>query len=421
MLQPDRRPLRPFLSIALAMGLSPMTATGQETPAPETEEVQPVEHPGDVVVPEWKLRLLDVAYDAASAFPLHPHSKNRAKAQEVAVRAALELRQPTRALRYTEGIENWRRGAGLAAYAYYCAEQGVDGPVAALLAQADEISRSSELTNDQEWRRERIQATIARTHLLMGDTDKAAAVTASMASAEAGVVENQRARTVDVRALEPHLARLEEIGAAGDFEQTKHALRTSAAFYARVYEDEEKREKIEDKVRSVWKRLPAEIRIEILTDLSATAARHGDTEHAVALVDEGETVFAAVRWTLEHGLEVRSALAAARHRAGDPKGAREKADEAFLDYQKGKDGIYDMFRADALLPLAEAYTEMEADETAKGLYRMALEEAVKNPNSRPRVEDLTAILCSMALHDVEPTTGIWKQIEKAREGLGDPW
>ena len=47
-------------------------------------------------------------------------------------------------------------------------------------------------------------------------------------------------------------------------------------------------------------------------ELSAALGFDGDDDRCGVVDNEGEEIFARVQWNLEHGLEVRSALAAAR-------------------------------------------------------------------------------------------------------------
>src|SRR6185369_9567197 len=56
----------------------------------------------DKPLEDYRKELLDVAFRAASAFPAHPHLKNRCRNQEAVVDASFQLDQPRRALGYVE-------------------------------------------------------------------------------------------------------------------------------------------------------------------------------------------------------------------------------------------------------------------------------------------------------------------------------
>ena len=70
--------------------------------------------------------LLELAIRTSAAIPVYPHIKDRSKAQALAAEACFELNQPHLALECINKIENWRRGAGYADYAFYCANNGAN-------------------------------------------------------------------------------------------------------------------------------------------------------------------------------------------------------------------------------------------------------------------------------------------------------
>ena len=97
---------------------------------------------------------------------------------------------------------------------------------------------------------------------------------------------------------------------------------------------------------------------------------------------------------------------------------RADADAALATYQQEREKIIDVFRTEALVPLAEAYATMDAKQTALAVYELAASEAIVNPNSRPRVEDLGAICRSMALRDVAPSEALWSLLREVSATLG---
>jgi hypothetical protein len=78
-------------------------------------------------------------------------------------------------------------------------------------------------------------------------------------------------------------------------------------------------------------------------------------------------------------------------------------------------------KAEAIVPLAESYQMMGNRDKALEVYKLAVTSAVENPNSRPRAEDLTDILCSMALNSVELDEELDMEINRHIAGLGSPW
>jgi hypothetical protein len=55
------------------------------------------------------------------------------------------------------------------------------------------------------------------------------------------------------------------------------------------------------------------------------------------------------------------------------------------------------------------------------VYARAVEEAVLNPNSRPRADDLVATCCSMAVCGFQPDEKLWARMVEIGAKLGEPW
>jgi hypothetical protein len=80
-----------------------------------------------------------------------------------------------------------------------------------------------------------------------------------------------------------------------------------------------------------------------------------------------------------------------------------------------------IYKADTLIPLAEAYQMIAGATDSMAVYKRAVEAAVENPNSRPRAEDLSAICLSMAKRLVEPDAALWARVRELKGALGEPW
>ena len=78
-------------------------------------------------------------------------------------------------------------------------------------------------------------------------------------------------------------------------------------------------------------------------------------------------------------------------------------------------------RVTALLPVAETYLEISDPGKALRLYKHIADEAVVNPNSRPRAMDLAAICRSLAVHGCAPDAELWNRLRQIRKDLNDPW
>ncbi len=391
-----------------------------EAPPSDSPPADPPEGGGDLVdepLAAFRKELLDLAFETAAAIPLNPHIKDRAKQQQAVVDVCLRLDQPARALEYLKRIPNWRRGACYADLAFYCARNGAPESVQGFLDEAAEIAEDP----DQDWRRDRVRIKIARTHAWLGQHNQAAEFEAGAVDSEAGKVASVRAMRADEETFEKQIKELEAADASGTFDALNHSLEACAQLFNRFYDDPQRRALAEKKLRAGCSKLPVLFRLRLLMRLADFALDHEDPAEALALVNEGQALVDGHRWRLEHRIPLMGQLAALRFRAGERRRARADADAALALFEDQGAKIVTIYRAEALLPLAEAYHAMGEEASALKVYGMAVEEGVVNPNSRPRAEDLSGVCRSMALHGVEPDADLWARMREIHERLGSPW
>ena len=370
---------------------------------------------------EFQAELLDVAFTAASKMPTMPHIKNRCRAQEEVVDACLQLDQPRIALGYAEKIDNWRKGVAYGDVATWYAQHDRSVDVQPWLDLARKISERSDDEDAQDWQRDRIRASIARTLILLGEGARANEFAEGLADSEAGRVQSARAQVIDEAAFDQQLADVDAIVKAEGFDQVRSALEACAQLYDRFYADADRRERAEEKIKASWAKLPPDVRVQLLATLSESALDHDDRAKAAALAGEARAIIEASRWTPDLRIRTLARVAALLHRAGDVAQARKEADAAQATYDAERETIVNIDRADTLRPLAEARQAMGDTAGALAVYKRAIEEGVENVNSRPRADDLVATCCSMATHGVEPDKALRARILKIRDGLGDPW
>lgn len=380
-----------------------------KTPAPSG----PV---ADAPLAAFRLELLEIAFDAASKFPLEPHIKNRGRAQEEVVTACFKLDQPLRAVSYVEKIVDWRRGSGYADFAFYCAQHGDTSQVQRYFDLAAKVS-----LGEEDWRRDQIRSKIAMTHAWLGQNDLAAQFESGLVESESGRVAGARAMIVIDDQYDGQVSALDQLIASGNFDLIKGALEAFTQLYNRFYDNQARRASIEHKIKSSWSKMPYLIRVDLLLAMADFAVKHDDNAKALELIDEAQGVQAGFQWDAEVRVPLNARLAELRARAGDLENARVQANLALTMFGTEREGIVDIYRGRALRPLAEAYLALGDTTNALIVYRMAVEEGVENPNSRPRANDLTATCCSMAVCGVEPDAELWARIRQIREGLGDPW
>ena len=380
---------------------------------------------------EYRAQLLDLAFEASSAFPRNPHIKNRSRAQELVVTACLELDQPERARQYIPRIDNWRRGKAYADLAYHQAQLGrmadvqQDLDIAQRIADGGGIEAhepaSDSVEAPQEWRRDRIRTSIARTYLLLGQDDKAAAVADGAVESEVGRMHSERARQTEPTDFDAELVTLDNLVGTGSFEHLNAALQAYAQLFARFYDDAERRATVENKIDIAWAKLPIQVRFDVLMELTQHAFAHADAPKTLELIGKAQVLLDGTQWSVESHVPLAARLAGLRFRAGDRERARTDADAALSAYESGRASVVDIYRAGVLRPLAEAYVTMGDTAKARRVYALAVEEGVVNPNSRPRAEDISATATSMAVHDFEPDAELLARMQAVRAGLGDPW
>lgn len=371
----------------------------------------------DKPIAAYQNELLDLAFATASAIPIEPHIKDRSRAQAIGVAASLKLDQPLRALRLIEKIDTrWRRGAGYAELAFYCAMHGDTAEAQRYLDFAMQISESAE-----DWRRDQIRIKIADTYTLLGQTGQASQSVMGLADAESGVVAGVMAMAAHEDYFEEQLNNLDALLVSGNFDIVKNALKACASLFNRFYDDVGRRLLTEEKMKVSWGALPFFLRVELLTEMAGYALDHKDQAKALDLINEAQNFMAGAQWPPEHRISLMSKLVTLRFNAGDRQKAEADADAMLALFDAQRDKIVNIDRAGALRPLAEAYQSMGNTTTALTVYKRAVEEGVENPNSRPCAEDLSATCLSMALNKAEPDAELCTRIRKINEGLGEPW
>jgi tetratricopeptide (TPR) repeat protein len=373
--------------------------------------------PQDKPLAAFQTNLLQTAFDFATAIPVVPHIKDRSRSQESVVTVCFQLNQPQRALGYIEKIGDWRKGAGYADYAFYCAEHAFTNEVQHHLDLAEQISTLT----DQDWRRDRIKIKISRTHSLLGQTELADRFSTGVDSSESGKVAQVAARLSDSDDFDSQIKDIDALIASGNFDLVKNALYVCAELFDRFYDNSERRAQAEEKIKSAWTPLPLFVRIELLMELSRFALQHTDPPKAQELVNDAKTILDGATWPAEYQIQLRARLAALRFRCGGADVARAELQTALTLFNEKQSEIINIDKAETLIPVAEAFLVMGDSAQAQAVYKQAVEAAVENPNSRPRAEDLSAICLSMTLNKIEPDEALWKRIKEIQANLGDPW
>jgi hypothetical protein len=393
--------LSPLLAVFSVAYWQPTGGAGaQATP---NEEARAAGSAREVAEPSESAReLLELALDAASAFPLDPHIKNRSRAQAEVVTAWLALGQPQRAAAAAAVVLNWRRGMGLADVAWHHAQRGETGEAVRYIDVVREMLEAPIGPDEQEWRRERVRARVdqAEALLLVGEASSARPSAAAVAA---------------------EMARLRELAPNAPFETLQVALDGAVRTFAAIYDDPELRNQVAAAIAAAVVKMPNNLVIDLDLAMAGHALDHGDTASARQRLSDIRSRVDRFRWLPEALVPVCARIAELRHRAGEEAAAIRDLEDALAAYRAGRDRIVDIWRAGALRPVAEAYQAIGDPASAVMVWKFAVAEGSTNPNSRPRCDDLVATCCSIAVAGGVPDAELMARLREVRAGLKAPW
>ena len=358
----------------------------------------------DEPVESYRIELLDLSYEAASSYPIVPHIKNRSRAQQKSVIAALGLQQPARAIRYTEGINNWRKGVGYAAVGTYSAKRGWITDAERLLGLAERISSARGL---DIWRATEIRNEVIAAYTALGRESEAQRVQEQIEELDRLQAEGMRALRSNSLTFEQKLETMEGAAGASSFEVLLFAAEAFGVLLDQYYENPDRRTAIESKVRKILTTIPLYFRIVTWTKLADTSIAHNDSEQGLKYANEAEYILNSASWDPVKELPLRANLARIRFLCGDTEGADSLLAVTRQQYEKQREGIRNYERADVLRPIAEALVVMGDRPAALEAYRQAINAGAENPNIRPRTDDLTETCISMAVNGIEPDQALW--------------
>jgi len=393
-------------------GTSPLNAqaiagVGLGPEAPHLLKDQPVE--------AYRLELLDLAWQAATSYPINPHIKNRGRAEEQVANGALQINQPHLAWGYAKKVVNWRKGACYAEIAHYLIEQGEPEHVEYFLRQAVLHSKDPK----QGWRHARVKARVAAARLLIGNDEGAEGLVEDQDFAGQGQQISAKAYGATDDEFQELIVSLDKMVKLEGYDEIWAAMLAYSELYRHHYENAERRALLVEKTRVAWKDMPGIRRFEVVLKFADAALQHEDIESAKKLIAEADEIRQSFRWTIDYDLRLRSEVAGYRTTVGQDDAARELLEGSVKLADEKLDSLQNFYRADALRPVAEAYAKLGDKERALELYARLVELGALNPNIRPRVSDITATCVSMSLHDIKPDADLLSRIRGIVDGLAE--
>jgi tetratricopeptide (TPR) repeat protein len=204
-------------------------------------------------------------------------------------------------------------------------------------------------------------------------------------------------------------------------DQLENLLPAQTKLYSGLYSNETSREQIADDILLAIKRLPVAVRLASLEELALAAFQNADKKESERWTRASSELISKAGGTAEHRIPSLARLAAVKFQTGQHKEATANLANAIALFDLERHTIIEIDRAEVLIAVAEALTTMGEADRANAIYERALTEAGINPNSRPRAEDLVAILCSMAVHSPHMSSDLREKAQALFASLGHPW
>ncbi len=359
----------------------------------------------------YKSRLLSEASEIAGKIPVEPHVKDRSRVQAMVAESALELNLPEQSGQIAGEIVNWRRNFCYGDLAAFYAGRGDKIMARIMLEKAQQPTGES-----QQWRDEEVRTRIIRAKLLLGDKSDLSDLSEEYRVLLAGL-ENGG----NINSWENCKDWLEKAIATGEFGIIKNSLMTYITFLDNEYGNEPVREEIKAAIYKRWDSMPIIVRNDMLEAMATAAIKAEDHIGADECIKRFQEHIEKYPWNTEEAITLNARVASLRSRAGQRSRATEQTEKAWQKFISDGEEIVNIYRAEVLCELAEAFVCVGDQKQALAIYKRAITESLDNPNSRPRAEDLALICCSMAKNEVEPDAQIWQRIKDIKEGLNNPW
>lgn len=383
----------------------------------------------DVPIEAYQRDLLQLAFDAASKFPSVPHTKNRGRAQDLVITACFELEQPLLAAALAPKVEGWRRGVAYADFAWCCAKvHDVDGAQRYIGLAESVLEEQRGDATAQDWRADKVRIKIARALRTLGEQQKSDAVLQSVSASSAGAVDRSwtgtmashlEAMTAAVAASE--LERITDTFPSQSLGEQYTSMMLVSGMHGRFFDETTLRAITEERLFVRFEKLPTNLRLDAMAPLVAHYVEHRDFDDARNVIHTMTQLMAKFSWRPEERMPQLARIAELRDAVGDRERAKQELQEAFKYYNDNREQIVNIYRCESLRPLALAWHKLGDAEQADDLVALCLEEALENPNSRPRCDDFVETCIAMARHQQKPSTALWQRMHEITVGLSTPW
>jgi hypothetical protein len=360
--------------------------------------------------------LVEQAFAVACAMPGGPHARPRARTQEDAALAAIDLGFEERAVEMAREIRDWRRAE---VYARAAQRSAVEGRRDDALRLAERAQAA--LPIDSSWSRERAAMETAIAFELAGDPAKSAELLPLVAESDRGRVRAAAIPALAADALPAEADAFDRAIATKDLDMVRSAIVGWTALLRRWSADDALRARAVQALDAAIAGLPVDLRIDGNLALARTLRELGRADDAKVRLDAAIAAFASAELLPEDVAPIGAMVAEGRIAAGDRAGAEAELRRLRERFDALRPEIMTTRLARSLRSLGAAWAALGDPAMARQAFRDALDAGLVNPNGRPRAEDLVATCIAMATSGTTPDPFTAQRIEEVRAQLGEPW
>ena len=384
-----------------------------------------------------KKEIIIGAIEAASLLPDIPHERTRNRELSSLISLLIENKELDNINLYLEGITDWRKAKLTANLALANLKHGNNTIAEELINEVQILVETIEglksgdifatgeykdlVESYDDFRLDRVKVAIAQYYWFCGDEENAIKWSQNVLATEKADFIKEQAESLSITDYNSSLS-INNILANGEtFEGKKAAIDGYVLLYNLYYEDTEKRTQLEELIDKFEPSMPVMFRIEWLHSMAISAHSFGDDDKAIDHYTEASLWIADSSLRPRLFFPLKSSNIITAKKIGLVEDARDGAILLNSEYDRVEESIYNIHRADVLCSIAECFLILEDFDKSEELYCNAFIQSEKNPNSKPRVEDLTIIISSLIKNEVDISSNLTYAVNKFIDKLGAPW
>ncbi|VGO11679.1 hypothetical protein PDESU_00224 [Pontiella desulfatans] len=374
---------------------------------------------------------------ALGQLPDEPHKRTRNRELGLLAEVALEADEESLVLEVVEAIDNWRNIQLKAELATTCYNMGREEKARQLVEEVEQTvdtvlgiksgrivaagENKNILEEYDDFRLDRVKVALSKYYFTKGDKESAKKWSEGVLPAEQSEFIKQQAQALAKENYDTSLAVNNILIKGETFEGKKAGIDGLVLLFDLYYGEEGKRNELKALIDEFSISMPVMYRVEWLHGMALSAFGHGDAAVARSLYIESSLLISEGSFKPRLFFPLKAENIITSHKLGFREEASEAADLLYGEYARFEGNIYNIHRADVLCAVGEMFVAIGRMDRAEEVYLNALDQAGVNPNSRPRVEDLNLIACSLIKHDVPLTSGLHEKMDGFVGSLGAPW